>query len=75
VTGRHVRVSLVEPGAVDTELRLHNRPEIQEQMEKRFGAVELLRANDIAEAIAYIVTRPWRMAVNEILIRPTEQDG
>jgi len=75
VTGRHVRVSLVEPGAVDTELRLHNRPEIQEQMEKRFGAVELLHANDIAEAIAYIVTRPWRMAVNEILIRPTEQEG
>ena len=32
VTGRHVRVSLVEPGAVDTELRGHNRPEIQEQM-------------------------------------------
>ncbi len=75
VTGRHVRVSVVEPGAVDTELRLHNRPEIQEQMEKRFGAVELLQATDIAEAIAYVVTRPWRMAVNEILIRPTEQEG
>jgi len=75
VTGRHVRVSVVEPGAVNTELRLHNRPEIQEQMEKRFGAVELLQATDIAEAIAYVVTRPWRMAVNEILIRPTEQEG
>ncbi len=75
VTGRHVRVSVVEPGAVDTELRLHNRPEIQEQMEKRFGAVELLQATDIAEAIAYVITRPWRMAVNEILIRPTEQEG
>ena len=37
VTGRHVRVSLVEPGAVATELRGHNRPEIQEQMEQRFG--------------------------------------
>ena len=44
VTGRRVRVSLVEPGAVDTELRLHNRPEIQEQMEKRFGGIELLQA-------------------------------
>ncbi len=44
-------------------------------MEKRFGAVELLQAGDIAEAIAYIVTRPWRMAVNEILIRPTDQEG
>ena len=75
VTGRHVRVSLVEPGAVETELRLHNRPEIQQQMEERFGDMELLQATDIAEAIAYIVTRPWRMAVNEILIRPTEQEG
>lgn len=70
---RHVRVSLVEPGAVDTELRTHNRPEIQEQMRQRFAEVEVLQASDIAEAILYIVTRPRRMAVNEILIRPTEQ--
>ena len=70
---RHVRVSLVEPGAVDTELRTHNRPEIQEQMRQRFAEVEVLQARDIAEAILYIVTRPRRMAVNEILIRPTEQ--
>jgi NADP-dependent 3-hydroxy acid dehydrogenase YdfG len=75
VTGRHVRVSLVEPGAVDTELRLHNRPEIQEQMEQRFGDIEILSADDIADAVSYIVTRPWRVAINEILIRPTEQDN
>ena len=75
VTARHVRVSLVEPGAVDTELRLHNRPEIQEDMEKRFGEIEIMRAQDIADAVAFIVTRPRRMAVNEILIRPTAQDG
>jgi NADP-dependent 3-hydroxy acid dehydrogenase YdfG len=75
VTGRHVRISLIEPGAVDTELRLHNRPEIQEQMSKRFGHVEILQADDIAETIAFVLTRPWRMAVNEVLIRPTEQEG
>jgi NADP-dependent 3-hydroxy acid dehydrogenase YdfG len=75
VTGRHVRISLVEPGAVDTELRIHNRPEIQEQMEKRFAGMELLQADDIASSVSYIVTRPWRMSVNEILIRPTEQDA
>jgi NADP-dependent 3-hydroxy acid dehydrogenase YdfG len=75
VTGRHVRISLVEPGAVDTELRLHNRPEIQENMQKRFGDMELLHADDIASAVSYIVTRPWRMSVNEILVRPTEQDS
>jgi NADP-dependent 3-hydroxy acid dehydrogenase YdfG len=75
VTGRHVRVSLVEPGAVDTELRTHNRPEIQEQMRQRFGDIEILHAEDIASAVLYIVTRPWRMSVNEMLIRPTEQDS
>ncbi|MFZ0042473.1 MAG: SDR family NAD(P)-dependent oxidoreductase [Solirubrobacteraceae bacterium] len=75
VAGRHLRVSLVEPGAVDTELRTHNRPEIQEEMKKRFGDIEILQSQDIADAVSYIVTRPVRMAINEILIRPTEQAG
>jgi NADP-dependent 3-hydroxy acid dehydrogenase YdfG len=75
VTGRHVRVSLVEPGATATELASHNRPEIQAGMAQRFGAIERLQSEDIADAIAYIVTRPRRTAVNEILIRPTEQEG
>jgi NADP-dependent 3-hydroxy acid dehydrogenase YdfG len=73
VTTRHVRVSLVEPGAVDTELREHNRPEIRADLERRFGDMERLQADDIADAIAYIVTRPRHVAVNEVLVRPTEQ--
>jgi NADP-dependent 3-hydroxy acid dehydrogenase YdfG len=75
VASRHVRVSLVEPGAVATELVSHNRPEIQEQMQGRFGDIERMQSEDIADAIAYIVTRPWHVAVNEMLIRPTEQEG
>ena len=75
VTGRHVRVSLVEPGATDTELRDYLRPEIRETQRRRLEGIELLRAADVAEAIVYIVTRPWRMAVSEIMIRPTEQEG
>jgi NADP-dependent 3-hydroxy acid dehydrogenase YdfG len=74
VTGRHVRVSLVEPGAVDTELASHNRPEILEGMNRRFGTIERLADTDIADAISYIVTRPRHVAVNEMLIRPTEQE-
>ncbi len=73
VTTRHVRVSLVEPGGVDTELPDHNRPEIRENLAKRLDEMESLDAHDIADAILYIVTRPRHMAVNEILIRPTEQ--
>jgi NADP-dependent 3-hydroxy acid dehydrogenase YdfG len=75
VTQRHVRVSLVEPGAVVNELPSHNRPEIQEVMQARFAGMERLEADDIADTINYIVTRPRRMAVNEMLIRPTEQQG
>jgi NADP-dependent 3-hydroxy acid dehydrogenase YdfG len=75
VTERHLRVSLVEPGAVTTELASHNRPEVQEAMKSRFGDIERLEADDIADAISYIVTRPRHVAINEILVRPTEQQG
>ncbi len=75
VTGRHVRVSLVEPGAVDTELASHNRDEVQESMKARFASMERMEAEDIADAIEFVVTRPRRVAVNEVLIRPTEQEG
>jgi NADP-dependent 3-hydroxy acid dehydrogenase YdfG len=73
VTKRHVRVSLVEPGAVATELVEQNRPEVQETLKERFTDMERLEAADIADAISYVVTRPRHVAVNEVLIRPTEQ--
>jgi NADP-dependent 3-hydroxy acid dehydrogenase YdfG len=75
VTGRHVRVSLVEPGAVATELASHNRPEVMDSIQARFASLERLEAEDIAETIEFIVTRPRRVAVNEVLIRPTEQEN
>lgn len=73
VTGRHLRVSLVEPGAVATKLSSHNRPEVREAIESRFHDVERLAADDIADAVGYIVTRPRHVAINEVLIRPTDQ--
>ncbi len=74
VTRRHVRVGLIEPGAVTTELSGHNRPEIREVIAKRFGDMERMQATDISDAILYMVTRPRHVAINEILIRPTEQE-
>jgi NADP-dependent 3-hydroxy acid dehydrogenase YdfG len=74
VTRRHVRVSIVEPGAVETELASHNRPEVLERLQRRFATEERLQASDIAETIGFILTRPRRMAINEILVRPTEQE-
>ena len=74
VTARHVRVSIIEPGATATELASHNRPVVLEEMAKNFGGIELMASEDIADAIVYVVTRPRHVAVNEMLIRPTEQE-
>jgi len=74
VTRHHVRVSLVEPGAVRTELAGHNRPEVLETLSANFAQTEIMRAEDIAESILFTVTRPRHVAVNEVLIRPTEQE-
>jgi NADP-dependent 3-hydroxy acid dehydrogenase YdfG len=72
VTKRYVRVCLVEPGATATELAGHNRPEVLDSIRNQFG--QRMQAEDIADAIIYIVTRPRHVAVNEMLIRPTEQE-
>ncbi|WP_062442650.1 SDR family NAD(P)-dependent oxidoreductase [Herbidospora daliensis] len=74
VTRKHVRISLIEPGAVETELAGHNRPEVLEGIRSTFGDVERMQPEDIADAIAYVVTRPRHVAINEVLIRPTEQE-
>jgi NADP-dependent 3-hydroxy acid dehydrogenase YdfG len=71
---RRLRVSLVEPGAVITELVDHMSEEQREAARKRFEGIERLKAHDIADSIEYIVTRPRHVAVNEIMIRPTQQD-
>jgi NADP-dependent 3-hydroxy acid dehydrogenase YdfG len=72
VTKRYVRVSLIEPGATATELVSHNRPEVLASIRNQLG--QTMTAEDIADAITYIVTRPRHVAVNEMLIRPTEQE-
>jgi len=70
-----VRVTVVEPGAVATELAGHNRPEVLEQIAKRFGGFTLLSAEDIANAILYAIGQPQHVSVNELLVRPTGQAG
>ena len=75
VSRRHVRVSVIEPGVVTTELSSHMREEVRQGSMQRFADVEPLEAADIADAIEFIVTRPRRVAVNELLIRPSEQDA
>jgi NADP-dependent 3-hydroxy acid dehydrogenase YdfG len=70
-----VRVTLIEPGAVSTELAGHNRPEIREQIAQRFGEIERLTAEDIAEAVLYAIGQPKHVSINEVLVRPSAQLG
>ena len=71
---KHVRVSLVEPGFTATELGDHIREELRDWARQRTAGMERLESEDIADAIAYVVTRPRRVAVNEVLVRPSEQE-
>jgi NADP-dependent 3-hydroxy acid dehydrogenase YdfG len=73
VMSKHVRVSVVEPGTVDTELSSHIRDGLRQAVEAQVKDLELLKPEDIADAVTYIVTRDRRVAVNEILVRASEQ--
>jgi NADP-dependent 3-hydroxy acid dehydrogenase YdfG len=70
---KRVRVSLVEPGIVQTELDTHLRADIRAAVAKQTAGVEQLQAGDIADAVAYVVTRDRRVAVNEMLVRAGAQ--
>ena len=70
-----IRVTVVAPGFVETELQGHNRnPMVRQAMERSREQIgEVLRPEDIAEAILYAVSRPTHVCVNEVLVRPTKQ--
>src|SRR4051812_2982688 len=70
-----LRVTVVEPGAVATELAGHNRPEIREVISNMFAEVEPLTAEDIANAVLYAIGQPPNVAVNGVLVRPAKQTG
>jgi len=68
-----VRVMVIEPGAVATELTDHiANPDSKQAAEQMYQQLAIT-ADDIAEVIAFAVTRPRRMTLNEILVRPTAQ--
>jgi NADP-dependent 3-hydroxy acid dehydrogenase YdfG len=70
-----VRVIIIEPGAVATELTDHiTHPEAKQGAQQLYERLAIT-ADDIAEIIAFAVTRPRRLTLNEILVRPTAQPG
>jgi NADP-dependent 3-hydroxy acid dehydrogenase YdfG len=74
VTQRGVRIGLVEPGAVATELTDHiTQPEAKRASKQMAQEMTPLQSEDIARAVLYLVTQPPHVAVNEVLVRPTDQ--
>jgi NADP-dependent 3-hydroxy acid dehydrogenase YdfG len=69
----NIRVTVVEPGAVETELPTHITDEEAKEGLSGLLSLDILQAEDVANAIVYAVTQPDRVSVNEILIRPTQQ--
>ncbi|WP_235436792.1 SDR family NAD(P)-dependent oxidoreductase [Pseudarthrobacter siccitolerans] len=68
-----VRVSVIEPGNVDTELASHTREELRPEVQSQISSIERLQPEDVADAIAYVVTRKRRVAVNEVFVRAADQ--
>ena len=70
----NIRITAIEPGAVDTELMdTITDEEMKDLVEESFGNIKTLESEDIAESIRYAVTQPNHVDVSEILIMPTEQ--
>ena len=70
-----VRVTVVEPGIVETELRDHvAHPGAREAITQFAGSVRQLQSEDVANAILYAVSQPEHVCINEILMRPTDQE-
>ena len=74
VTQRHVRVGVLEPGGVATELGSHNNEVIRAQVIDPFvEQTEILAPEDVADGVAYMVSRPRHVSIGELWIMPTDQ--
>jgi NADP-dependent 3-hydroxy acid dehydrogenase YdfG len=74
VTRRHVRVGVLEPGGVATELGSHNNAGVRREMiDPFYASTEVLAPSDVADGVAYMVTRPRHASIAELWIMPTDQ--
>ena len=73
VTKRHVRVGVLEPGGVATELGSHNSGAVREEIDSFYQTTEVLAPEDIADGVSHMVTRPRHTSISELWIMPTDQ--
>ncbi|MGP9695393.1 SDR family oxidoreductase, partial [Brachybacterium sp. AOP25-B2-12] len=70
-----VRVTLIEPGVVDTELPTHITDDATREAVQKGYDVATVKPEDVAEIIAFVLARPRHLAINEVLLRPADQMG
>ena len=71
--GPDIRVSMVSPGAVYTEIGTDDDPEAMDYLMKEFDGLKLLDPIDVARAFAFAISQPAHVDINEVIIRPTAQ--
>ena len=70
-----IRVTVIEPGVVATELREHiPHGATKQALDSWAASMRQLQPEDVANAVLYAVTQPDHVNVNEILMRPTDQE-
>lgn len=70
-----VRVTLIEPGVVDTELPSHITHEATREAVQKGYDIATVKPEEVAEIIAFVLARPRHLAINEVLLRPADQLG
>jgi NADP-dependent 3-hydroxy acid dehydrogenase YdfG len=70
-----IRVTLIEPGVVDTELPTHITHEATREAVQQGYDRATVTPEEVAEVIAFALSRPRHLAINEILLRPADQLG
>lgn len=70
-----IRVTLIEPGVVDTELPTHITHEATRQAVQQGYDRARVKPEEVAEVIAFVLSRPRHLAINEVLLRPADQLG
>ncbi len=74
LASKHVRVSIVAPGMTESEMIYKIRPDLLEKIRASLEAMPSMTAAEVAETVSFVVTRPAGVAVNDLLVRPTEQE-
>lgn len=74
LASKHVRVSIVAPGMTESEMIYKIRPDLLEKIRTTLEAMPSMTAAEVAETVTFVVTRPAGVAVNDLLVRPTEQE-